>query len=59
MKLLATIPETGQMVGHGRSSIYRLINEGKLEAVKSGKRRLVVVQSIETYVETLRQKARV
>ena len=56
-KLLATIPEASQAIGHGRSYLYELIREGKVEAVKSGKRRLVVVSSIEAYVASLRAAA--
>jgi excisionase family DNA binding protein len=54
--LLAPIVEAGDMIGHGRTTVYRLINEGKLEAVKSGKRRLVVVESIRNYVQSLRSQ---
>lgn len=53
-KLLATIPETGTAIGHKRSFVYGLINSNRLETVKSGKRRLVVVESIERYVASLR-----
>ena len=55
-QLLAPIVEAGAMIGHGRSTVYKLINEGKLEAVKSGKRRLVVIESIRNYVATLRSQ---
>jgi excisionase family DNA binding protein len=51
--LLATISETGEMIRHGRSFIYRLIGEGRLRTVKAGKRRLIVVASIHEYVESL------
>lgn len=54
IKLLATIPETEQAIGHKRSFIYELINSNRLETVKSGKRRLIVVESIERYVASLR-----
>jgi excisionase family DNA binding protein len=53
-RLLAPITEAGAMIGHGRSYIYKLIDDGKLEAVKSGKRRLIVVDSIRKYVDSLR-----
>ena len=56
-KLLATVTETEQMLGHGRTFIYGLIDNGKLEAVKSGRRRLVVVESIQRYVNSLREAA--
>ena len=56
-KLLATIPEASQATGLGRSSIYELIHDGKLKSVKSGKRRLVVVESIKSYVASLQAAA--
>jgi excisionase family DNA binding protein len=56
-KLLATIPEASQAIGHGRSYIYELIGDGKIETVKSGKRRLVVVESLRAYVASLRVAA--
>ncbi len=56
-KLLATISEAGQACGLGRSSIYELIRDGKLKSVKSGKRRLVVVESIKSYVASLQAAA--
>jgi excisionase family DNA binding protein len=43
---LFTIPETCQALGIGRSKVYGLINDGRLERVKIGKRTLVRVASI-------------
>ena len=57
-KLLATIPEASQAIGHGRSYLYELIRDGKVEAVKSGRRRLVVVELIQRYVNSLRKRRR-
>ena len=57
VKLLATITETEKALGHKRSYIYELINSDRLETVKSGRRRLVVVESIERYVASLRAAA--
>lgn len=36
----------------GRTSIYALINEGRLESIKIGRRRLVKVQSIHSLLES-------
>jgi excisionase family DNA binding protein len=41
-----SIAETAQALGLGRTKTYELINEGRLETVKIGRRRLVKVQSI-------------
>jgi excisionase family DNA binding protein len=40
--------------GRGRGTVYRLIEAGDLESVKSGSRRLVVTSSIITYIESLK-----
>ena len=41
------------MIGVGRTRTYELINEGKLEAVRLGGRRLVVVESINKFAASL------
>lgn len=44
--MLASIPDAQRALGIGRSTAYRLIDEGKLETVKIGRRTLVRVSSI-------------
>lgn len=41
-----SISEAAKALSLGRTSIYALINEGRLETVKIGRRRLVKVESI-------------
>ena len=45
-KVLIPIPETCTALGVGRNSVYNLINAGKLEVVKIGRRTLVKMASI-------------
>ena len=45
--IFASIRETASALGLGRSTIYRMINEGQLEKVNLGRRALVRVSSIE------------
>jgi excisionase family DNA binding protein len=45
--------EAGMMLGQSRSSVYRLIAAGKLDAVKSGSATLVLTASIYRYLENL------
>jgi excisionase family DNA binding protein len=41
------------MLGESRSTVYRLIHAGKLDAVKRGATTLVIVASIHRYLESL------
>ena len=53
--LLLSILDAAAMLGVGRSEIYRMMAAGRLEAVKVGRRRLVVAQSVNDFVASLRQ----
>ena len=44
--ILASIPDAQRALGIGRSTAYRLIENGKLETVKIGRRTLIRVSSI-------------
>ena len=48
--LLASIPETQRALGIGRSTAYRLMDAGKLEKVKIGRRTLITIASIKALV---------
>lgn len=48
--LTTTIEGTKQATGLGITSIYKLINEGKLETVKIGRRTLIKTKSIRALV---------
>lgn len=52
-KMAVGILEAAQMIGLGRSSIYKLFDEGKLTPRKSGKRTLILVEDLERYVKSL------
>jgi excisionase family DNA binding protein len=51
--ILCRIPQAATMIGHGNRFIYEAIATGKIEAVKSGKRTLVVVESLHEYARSL------
>lgn len=53
MKLLYTIPQTGDAIAQGRTKIYELIRDGRLEAVKADGRTLITGRSIVAYAESL------
>lgn len=44
--ILASITDAQRALGVGRTTAYRLIEEGKLETVKIGRRTLIRVSSI-------------
>ncbi len=48
--MLRSINDTAADLGIGRTSIYNFIKEGRLEAVKLGRRTLVKVSSIEALI---------
>ena len=52
-KLTVTIPEACKLTGLGRSSIYRLFDDGKLKRLKAGSRTLIKVSDLENYIESL------
>lgn len=52
------IPEACRMIGIGRSKMYELIQEGRIETVKLGTSTLVVVESLVTLVAGIRQEQR-
>ena len=44
--ILTSIPDAQRALGIGRTTAYRLIDEGKLETVNIGRRTLVRIASI-------------
>jgi hypothetical protein len=52
--ILVRIPEAAAMIGRGERFIYEAIATGLIEAVKSDKRTLIVVESLKGYVAKLR-----
>ena len=46
------VNDAGKLVGLSRSQIYRLINEGKLEAIKAGGRTLIKYASLRALIDS-------
>jgi excisionase family DNA binding protein len=44
---LASVREAHQLLRIGRSTLYRMMDSGALETVKLGRRRLVLISSLE------------
>ena len=51
--LTVTIPHACELTGLGRSTIYRLFDDGKLQRLKAGSRSLIKVADLEAYIESL------
>ncbi len=56
-KLAFQINEAVSATGLGRSTIYDLIKEGKLCAVKAAGRRLILREDLEAYLRSCRDAA--
>ena len=51
--LLVPVKQACTIIGRGQSALYELIGAGKIRAVKSDGRTLVVVESLHEYVAVL------
>lgn len=52
-----TIDDTRKFMGLGKTKVFELIAEKKLETVKVGRRTLVVTDSIKSFVASLQSEA--
>jgi excisionase family DNA binding protein len=53
-KLAFTIAEACAAIGIGKTSLYALISEGKLKAIKAAGRRLILRSDLEAYLLSCR-----
>ena len=53
MPILVPVKQACTMIGRGQSAIYELIGGGKIRAVKSDGRTLIVVDSLREYAKSL------
>ena len=56
-KLTVTIAQACELTGLGRSTIYRLFDDGSLPRLKAGKRTLIRVSDLEAYIDGLSEAA--
>ncbi len=52
-KLAVTIPEATRIIGVGRTTLYRLFEQGKLTPRKVGKRTLILMEELEAFIQSL------
>jgi excisionase family DNA binding protein len=53
-RIAVRIPEACRLIGIGRSKLYELLDTGELETIKIGASRLVLVASLQAFVEARR-----
>jgi Helix-turn-helix domain len=53
VKFLYTIKETKVALARGTTSVYKLINEGRLDAVKFGRQTYIKARSIDALIDAL------
>ncbi len=51
--MLVTVEEAARLLRIGRTTTYELVMSGKLQSVKVGRRRLVVLDGVRDYVDEL------
>jgi excisionase family DNA binding protein len=52
-KLSVTVPEAVGLTGIGRSSLYKIAGEGKITLRKQGRRTLILVADLKSFLERL------
>lgn len=52
-KLTVTIPEACKIIGVGRSTIYRLFDDGELTRYKLGHRTLIKMADLHNFVDSM------
>jgi excisionase family DNA binding protein len=52
-KLALSVRETRKLLGIGQTTIYRAMNEGKIPAVKFGKRTLIPTKGLRDWLDAL------
>jgi len=56
-RLLHTIPDAGEQLGIGRSTLYELMAAGVIQTVKIGRRTLIPHDELVRYVDRLKAGA--
>ena len=55
MRMLFDIPETGQELRVGRTTVYELIKTGELRPIRIGKRTLIPREELERFIAERQQ----
>lgn len=52
-RLLVSVEEAGDLLGIGRTGMFDLLREGRVRGVRIGRRRLIPVSELVTFVDSL------
>ena len=52
--LAVRIPQAAQLIGIGRSTLYELISNGSLEAIKIGRSTVIPMSALRDFIEARR-----
>ncbi len=52
-QIAVSIPEAAKLIGIGRTSLYKLFDEGVITPRKSGRRTLILVEDLRRYAQSL------
>ena len=50
-RILCSVAEATKALAIGRTTLYQMLNEGDLQSVMIGTRRLIKIESIEDFIE--------
>jgi excisionase family DNA binding protein len=53
-RLLYSVDEAADLLGIGRTFMFRLIATGEIDSLKIGRRRMIPSEALERYIERLR-----
>jgi excisionase family DNA binding protein len=56
-KLLLTVPEAAEVLGIGRSQLYKLVLSGELRTIKIGRSRRIPIRALDELIELLTEAA--
>jgi excisionase family DNA binding protein len=56
-KIGYSIKEASKIVGLGRTTLWKAVEDGKLTVIKSGRRRLFLLSDLQTYMDLLRSES--
>ena len=57
IKISVTVPQAVEMTGVSRSTLYRFFHEKELTPIKAGKRTLIRVDELESFIRSLPKAA--